>query len=300
MGPMSRCIVAALAAVMALGCDDDTAPSNSGPDTSTPSGPTTSGSFPPVSDLTASGPFTAATIRNTGPNNAYTVFHPSELAPGGVRNPIVSWGNGGATTPVDYPLLPHLASHGFVVVASNNPLVGGPQVRAGIDWILAQNDAAASPFYQKLDVNQVGGVGYSNGGLATLAAADHPALDTVVIISGGNVNQSLRNTNMPKLRTPIAYLCTADAASRGNCEADFRVAQVPAFFGVMNGSGHVDVTTFLGLGRPVILERLNASTLAWLRWQLMGDQSLRSTFLGSSCGLCTDPNWTVSPPKGWN
>jgi hypothetical protein len=32
---------------------------------------------------------------------------------------------------------------------------------------------------------------------------------------------------------------------------------------------------------------------AWLDWQLKGDQSASEMFVGSSCGLCTDPKWTV-------
>ena len=281
-------------AVLVIGCEE--APEQGG----NGSGVESPRSFPPVADLSAEGPYGKARLDRTGPDGNYTVFRPGTLAPNGLRNPIVSWGNGGLTTPLDYPLLEHLASHGFVVIASNNILVNANQVRAGIDWILAQNNASSSPFYQKLDVDHVAGVGYSNGGLATYGAADHPALDTLVIISGANVNATARTTNMPKLHTPVAYLCTADAASRGNCAADYAVVDEPAFFGVMNGSGHTDVTTLLGLAKDPIIERLNVATLAWLRFQLMDDASQRSMFLGASCGLCRDPNWTVEPPKGWN
>jgi len=32
---------------------------------------------------------------------------------------------------------------------------------------------------------------------------------------------------------------------------------------------------------------------AWLDWHLKDDQSARTMFVGSSCGLCKDPKWTV-------
>ena len=257
-----------------------------------------SGTFPAVMDTSAKGPFTSVRVNNSGPGSAYTIFHPMQLAPNGALNPIVAWGNGGFTTPADYPLLPHLASHGFVVIASNNTLVTGPEVKSGIDWIIQQNSSTSSPFHEKLDIKKVAGVGYSNGGLATLDNADDMRLTTIVIISGANTNESSRTTNMPKLHTPIAYLCTADDASSGNCAADFAVVKVPAFYGVMKGSVHTSVTTLLGLGDDVIMTRLSGATTAWLRWQLMNDTTLKSFFVGSDCGLCKDTNWTVQPQKG--
>lgn len=249
-------------------------------------------------DTSAKGPYTSVTINNTGPGNGYTVFHPMQLAPNGALNPIVAWGNGGFTTPVDYPLLPHLASHGFVVIASNNPVVTGPEVKSGIDWIIERNADASSPFNQKLDVKHIAGVGYSNGGLATLDNANDPRYVTIVIISGANTSDAGRTTNMPKLHTPIAYLCTADDASSGNCAADYAEVKVPAFYGIMKGSVHTSVTTLLNLGDPAIMTRLSSATTAWLRWQLMGDMTFKATFVGSDCGLCKDSNWTVQPQKG--
>jgi hypothetical protein len=31
--------------------------------------------------------------------------------------------------------------------------------------------------------------------------------------------------------------------------------------------------------------------VAWLNWQLLGDQESAKTFVGESCGLCRDPSW---------
>jgi hypothetical protein len=32
---------------------------------------------------------------------------------------------------------------------------------------------------------------------------------------------------------------------------------------------------------------------AWLKWQLKGDKKASLMFVGPSCGLCTDPKWTI-------
>jgi dienelactone hydrolase len=36
---------------------------------------------------------------------------------------------------------------------------------------------------------------------------------------------------------------------------------------------------------------------AWLKWQLKGDKTARMMFVGSSCGLCTDPKWKIERKK---
>lgn len=274
----------------ALPSSDDSGQSST---TTDAAGPPSTGTFPPVSDLAAAGPYAVTTLEKTGPNANYTVFRPTELAPGGVLNPVVSWGNGGGTTPALYPLLPHLASHGFVVVASNNTTVTGPEVKAGLDWVFEQNQDMQSAFYGKLDANRVAGVGYSFGGLATLANSDDPRYDTIVIVSGGSMAAN-RAANVAKVHTPAAYFCTDDDASEGNCAGDYDALTVPTFFGVIKGSEHVGVVI-----DENVRARLNVAVLAWMRWFLMDDESQRGRFLGESCGLCQDSAWTVFPTKNW-
>jgi predicted dienelactone hydrolase len=133
------------------------------------------GVFPPVDDVWADGPYTPITVNNTGPASAYTLFYPQELAPDGALNPILSWGNGAATNPSLYPnLLPHLASHGFVIIAANSSYVTGADIVSGIDWLIEQNQTPASPFYQKLDQDKVAAFGYSLGALEISKSLESP------------------------------------------------------------------------------------------------------------------------------
>jgi hypothetical protein len=248
------------------------------------------GTFPAVTDVAGKGPYTAKTAMNTGPNGAYTLYYPSELAPSGVKNPVVSWGNGSTTTPSQYPMLPHLATHGFVVIAANSTQPTAALVKAGIDWLEAQNADASSMLHDKLDVKNVAGVGYSLGGLATYGLADDPRLVTVVIISGANM---MDKSPVAKLHTPTAYFCTDDAASEGNCEGDFAVVKVPSFYGVMKGTAHVDVVI-----NSAAATRVSKATTNWLRWQQMKDQTQQPMFVGADCGLCKDSEWVAMQKNG--
>jgi hypothetical protein len=125
-----------------------------GPTGDAGSGGSVGSAFPPVPYGTLTGPYTPVTITSTGPSNGYNVYHPQELGEDGLKHPVLTWGNGATTTPDNYPLLPALASHGFVVIAARSSFVTGTLLKDGLDWMLAQ-DSAAGPFQGNLDGERV-------------------------------------------------------------------------------------------------------------------------------------------------
>jgi hypothetical protein len=270
-----------------------------------PSGPLT-GPFPPVGDFAKDGPYKSSTLTGTGPNNGYTVYLPATLAPNGAKNPIVGWMSGGGTTHDLYPLLPRLATHGFVVVCADVvPGIGdeaalGKQIIDGIDWLLAENMKSGSMFFDKLDATKIASMGYSMGSLATFTIANDPRLTTTVHISGGNMDPQRVNN----LHAPAAFICgipgdascsilddTCDIAAV-NCDTDFAGAKTPVFYVNFNG-GH------LGILVPPTEDPIGALATMWLRWKLMSDRSLDAKFLGDQCEVCKDATWKKVQRKNW-
>ena len=276
--------IGSLAALALFGCGSDDESAGA----STPKPPT--GTFPAIEDPWAQGPYTPVTVTETGPDRAYTLFRPEQLAPGGVRNPIVVWGNGGGTTPSLYTTLPHLASHGFVVIAANSTLVSGTLLRAGLDWVFEQHEDPNSELYQKLDTAKVGAMGYSLGSLAIYQIIDDPRWVTTIHASGGMMS----DPRDPVLAEPgpTAYFCDG-MDTKANCDGDYAAVRAPVFYGTLLEAVHI--TVFL----PPFVARVNGATTAWFRWHLMDDVTQRSVFLGSDCALCRDPNWTVQS-KNWD
>jgi hypothetical protein len=258
------------------------------------------GPFPPVSDFAKDGPYKSTTNAASGPNGNYSIYSPTTLAPNGAKNPIIAWMSGGGTTPSGYPMLPRLATQGFFVVASNTaPGIGaevalGQEIIAGIDWAIAENARQESPFFGKLDTTKIASMGYSMGSLATFTIANDPRLTTTVHISGGNMEAD----RIKNLRAPAQFLCgtTGDSScnilsgdcdiAAANCDTDFTNATTPVFYGKFPG-GHLGVLT------PPNADRIQATAAAWLRWKLMGDQTLAKMFVGDQCTVCKDPNWKV-------
>ena len=243
-----------------------------------------------VDSLGKDGPYMSMTVPKTGPNNKYTIYRPQTLAPGGAKNPFVAWISGGGSTSDQYTLLPHLATHGFVIVASDTaPNVGeqealGKEMVAAVDWMVAETQRSGSDYADKVDATKVAAMGYSMGGLAATACGADPRWTTTVHISGGAGDGTIKN-----LHAPAAMLCGASGVdiAGANCATDFDQATTPMFYGVFNGGDHLGVRT------APYSDRIAAFITGWLRWQLMGDQMLQPMFVGDACTVCKDMNWTV-------
>jgi hypothetical protein len=68
----------------------------------------------------------------------------------------------------------------------------------------------------------------------------------------------------------------------------FGSVTAPAFYGVLVGTGHVDVVTVRATAN-----RISKVTTGWLRWQQMLDLTQKPTFVGPGCVLCKDSQWDV-------
>jgi hypothetical protein len=245
--------------------------------------------WPAVTDYGAAGPFTVSRDVNTGPGGAYDVFRPATLGGAGRRHPIVSWANGTLFPLDDYKmLLQHWASHGLVVIAGHtNSTAGGGTHKAGIDWLIAENARAGSPYFGVLDTAHVAAAGHSQGGGATIAAgAQKPgplALTTTLplmpILSFESDTSIVGKQTAPMFNinaTMDTRDPTGTVANQIYAAAKTELVQA-AFIGV-----HEDA-----MG-PAML----APTLAWFRLKLMGDAAARPLFYpAGTCGLCRDPAW---------
>ncbi len=271
-------------------------------DMAAPAMPTTGG-LPAITDPALPGAFTVKRTNNVGPLISFTMFEPMELGKDGIQHPIVIWGPGAAASPDIYlQLLQHFASHGLVVI-SYNSTPQGPELTRAIDWITQQAATQSSPYFNKLDVTKIAMGGQSAGSLATFAAANEPRLTTTLHINGGTYNRDAAKN----LIKPAFFICGDDPATTGgdgtwesdaarpNCEADFMTATVPVWYGVVIGSSHTTVIDNpLNMSMSPLKVYYLASSVAWLRWQLAGDLTMKALFVGPDCGYCKQPMvWEV-------
>lgn len=266
----------------------------------------TTGTLPPVADLTTSGPFTPIVTENIGPDQAFTGIGAMELGKGGIKHPVFVWSNGGGIGPDVYKtLLDFLASHGIFVM-SYNSTAQSTELKGAVDWVISETARPDSPYYNKLDATRIAAGGQSYGSLGAFWIADDPRLTTTVHINGGTLDD---HADEKKLVKAALFLCGDDPdavggdgfskgdVARPNCDADFQLATTPVWYGDVIGSSHTTIIDDpLGNSSPddPLKKRYLAATLAWLRWQLTNDQTMKPLFVGMDCGFCMQTTtWKV-------
>ena len=243
----------------------------------------------------------------------HTIIVPQDLSPfnEGHRLPVLVWGNGAcANSPFEHiNFLNEIASHGYIVLATGvipmtdewyrGPMSKSEQQIESIDWIIAQNANPQSPYYQKIDVQNICVAGMSCGGLQTLYNCADPRIKTLMICNSGlfnqqNAGQAVGGMPMPpkeklkEIHTPIIYILGGETdIAYGNGMDDFhRIDHVPACatnFPVGHG----------GTYRQPHGGEFTVVALAWLDWQLKSDASAAKMFRGQDCELSKREGWTI-------
>ncbi|HEX7597436.1 MAG TPA: hypothetical protein VF518_04425 [Polyangia bacterium] len=225
-----------------------------------------------------------------------TIYRPTDLG-GADKYPIFVWGEGGCSQSgtSNQAAMGEIASHGYFIVAdgvvSGTACTGGQDGKAMLDyitWAIAENGKSCSAYYQSLDTTKIAADGFSCGGLMAENVSGDARFTTIGITSSGlfSADQALYK----KIHTPFKILLggSADMAYT-NGERDYdqiSALGIPILLLSKDGAGHGgDLGSAKG--------NFNTVNLAWLNWQLKGDETATGKGLlwGSSCKYCTASGW---------
>jgi hypothetical protein len=241
----------------------------------------------PTGDYGAPGPFATVTVTDTGPDGQYTLIRPATPGAGGFKHAPATWGNGIFTMPEHYGgLLDALASHGFVVIASNSTQVNAQLMTAGLDWLLAQNDAPGE-LQGHLATDCAVTIGYSLGGGGSITAGVHPSVVTTVSFHG-------LQAAAEDLHGPLLLLTSTNdgfVTKAGYTVPTYeRSTVVPTVMATLEvpGAEPDNIGHLIPLGDA---GEERAPAIAWLRYWVYGDAGARPWFYGPDCVLCKTP-WT--------
>lgn len=119
-------------------------------------------------------------------NNHFDLIYPTNLGAGGFSHPIITWGNGtGGNAKGALYFLNHLASWGFVIIATQDEFTGrGQTILDAANFLVHANGDSTSIFYHKLNTAQIGAVGHSQGagGAANALIKSGGTIKTVIPI----------------------------------------------------------------------------------------------------------------------
>jgi hypothetical protein len=253
----------------------------------------------------------------------HVIYRPADLSPfDGGKLPIVVWGNGACVDDgTAHRLhLAEIASYGYLVIAAGAwrsgpgateprarqpvPAGGGlppaattaADVRAGIDWAVAEDSRAGSRFKGKVAIEAVAVAGHSCGGLQAIEVAADPRVKTVLVHNSGVFNDgaspipgiTVTKAMLERIHSPVIYILggPTDIAYPNGTDDFARLNAVPAVLANLPvGHGGTFSEPMGGAVAHVAVD--------WLEWRLKGDKAAARTFAGENCRLCTGTNWSI-------
>ena len=216
---------------------------------------------------------------NQGPDGQSILSYPKQLS-NTQKHGIVVWGPGGGEKPGNYPdMIKDLAAQGFVVIGIRESPGNGSLAIQAIDWLEKENSNSQSPFYGKLDMTKVGCSGHSMGGLESEQAAIKDKRVITAFLNNSGDQGSGAFANIPKEKT-AGVVFGEKGSERSNAIRDYQSSrQTPACMIEMTG-GPMNSEGGWGHGSGPWDGR--AITVAWMRWQLGGEDFRKADFVGSS------------------
>jgi hypothetical protein len=271
-----------------------------------------------IPDTPGTGPFTP--IKEIDPGLPdQVVYRPGNLAAlGDTKLGVYVFGNGGCSNDGASARLHllNISSHGYLAIAPGG-IYNGPgktdapprpedtsienyaatrpqQLRAAIDWALAENARSGSRYYGRIDPDAVAISGFSCGGIQALTIAADPRVKTVIVMNSGLfIEGETRMGGMVEtkdliedLHTPTLYLLggPTDIAYANGMDDYEKIDHVPvAVANIDKGHGGTYWEPNGGMAAEVVID--------WLDWQLRGNADSAREFQGANCGLCADPEW---------
>lgn len=218
--------------------------------------------LPVVTTTDGPGPFTGGVekVKNTPPGG--WMIYPKEIGKDGIKHPLFLFGPGGGTTPETYESMgmhwDRYGSYGFVIYVLPMSTGDGSAMKAGLDWLIEQNEDSSSPLYQKLDTTKVCAAGHSMGSVTTFDFMPDDRVTTTIHISGG----SFDHQGPKNLKNDTMFLCGENGdPAKAQCDGDFMTSTVPTYYTIVKGSDHL---TSGRLGWEAII--------AWNLWHLAGQE----------------------------
>ncbi len=215
------------------------------------------------------------------------VYYPEELENADKKYPVVVVLNGTRILPKKYKaLFKHLASWGFIVVGNDDGSTGfGKSADETIDYIKKANNDKDSVLYHKIDIDNIGITGHSQGGAGVFTA--------ISVMEYKNEYKAAAVLSPTHEETALAF----------GWKYDLSKVSIPTFM-IAGTKGDFETQAVIPFEKmtlmyekisapKVMMRRIEAEhgqmlymadgyVTAWFRWQLQGDTEAGKAFMGDT------------------
>lgn len=235
------------------------------------------------------------TFKEEDPIKKVSVFYPEEMETSDQVYPmiLVMNGTGGKCTKYE-PQFEMYASWGFIVVGTQDKGTGtGKTTVKVLNVMLALNEDESSIFYHKIDLENIGLTGFSQGGAGVF-----------------NVLTKYEEAKYIKAAVPLSPVSEYMTAQVTDYTYDSSLVNCPILiFAGTEGEFEMDtvipiellneqydkitapkaMARRIGMTHDQMMYSAGGYVMAWFRWQLQGDEEAAKAFIGDSPELLNNP-----------
>ena len=231
------------------------------------------------------------------------IWYPSEMEN---RYPLIVVVNGSNTAALNYePYFERLASWGFVVVGNDDRQAGaGISTSLTLDYMLEQNQNSDSLFYEKIDVQNIGIAGYSQGGVGAVRAVTECGNSGLykTIFTGSAAHSYLAQMwgGYDASKVSIPWFMAAAAGTSDDTGATDAATE---WFGVVPLSSLIENYNAMsdnvfklrarvaGAEHEEMQMKTDGYMTAWMLYQLQGDEEAGKALIGEDAEILSNSNW---------
>lgn len=233
----------------------------------------------------------------------YEIWYPTEMETSEGTYPLVVMVNGTGVSASKYkPIFEHLASWGFIVIGNEDESAGnGASAAASLDYILWLNSDSNSMFYGKVDVDNIGIGGHSQGGLGTINA--------VTAQDNGNHYKVMYAASAPTLQISVDLLkapfdvsgvnipCFMVAGTKKVDAGDGKNSGICPLVELQEKYNNISDSVSKIIARRKdtdhgdMLPYADGYMTAWFMYYLQGNQEAGEVFFGDNAEILHNANW---------
>ena len=233
----------------------------------------------------------------------YEIWYPTEMETTNNTYPLVVMVNGTGVAATKYkPVFDHLASWGFIVIGNEDESAGnGASASASLDYMLTLNSDSNSIFYGKIDVDNIGIGGHSQGGLGTINA--------VTAQDNGNLYKVMYAASAPTLQISVDLLkapfdisgvnipCFMVAGTKQIDAGDGKNSGICPLVELQEKYNNISDSVSKIIARRVdtdhgeMLPYADGYMTAWFMYHLQGDEEAGTVFFGDNAEILNNANW---------
>ncbi|MEY8745959.1 poly(ethylene terephthalate) hydrolase family protein [Paenibacillus tundrae] len=233
-------------------------------------------------------------VMNAMGEPTYRIYYPEFQ--GVEAYPVISWGNGTGANPDHYnELLTHLASWGFVVIDSYSKTTGtGQEIVESIDYLTQENERSGSIFYEKIQKEQIGVAGHSQGSTGVINAHTNDTsgslIKTIVSIALPDLKHCDPEDVYDTSQITVPFFIMGGTrdflispVSTNQLALQHTNSGTSVMMGMAKGAAHTAIEGNGGNHRGYLT--------AWMRYRLLNDQEAMKAFHGEAAEMMLNTNW---------